>query len=233
MPAAILGQARETITAYPPAGGGDRKQSLWLKITRAGADKGEPLGFFPSSICPFQFLEVLLIYLKDMLILGIDPGTATTGYGLIEFSPKRLEVLDFGLIETDKNKKTAKRLENIYKAIMDLLKMHRPDVMVIEKIFFATNAKTAISVGQAQGVLLVAASKNNVEVAEFAPGTIKKVVAGDGRADKKAVQRSLRKVLGAKVRSKAKGKTHFDNAADALAVALCYAYTYKGGEKSG
>ncbi|MEK7112753.1 MAG: crossover junction endodeoxyribonuclease RuvC [Patescibacteria group bacterium] len=168
-----------------------------------------------------------------MLILGIDPGTATTGFGLIKTSANNFEVLDFGLIETDKNGATGKRLEDIYSQMATLLKRSKPDVVAIERIFFATNAKTAISVGQATGIMIFAASRSKIDIAEYAPGTIKKVVAGDGRADKKMIQKSLRVVLGAGVRSRARKKTHFDNAADALAVALCHAYTIKEGAKGG
>jgi len=168
-----------------------------------------------------------------MLILGIDPGTATTGYGMIKASSRNFEVLEFGLIETDKNGSPGKRLENIYLEMTRILKKFSPDVVAIEKLFFAANAKTAMRVGQAQGVMIFAAARSKIEVAEYAPGTIKKTVAGSGRADKKMVQKSVRKVLGAKVRSGVKKKTHFDNAADALAVALCHAYKVKGGDKNG
>lgn len=168
-----------------------------------------------------------------MLILGIDPGTATTGYGVIKVTPNLFELLEFGLIETDKNGSPGERLENIYLEMTRILKKFSPDVVAIEKLFFATNAKTAMRVGQAQGVMIFAAARSKIEVAEYAPGTIKKTVAGDGRADKKMMQKSVRKVLGAKVRSGVKKKTHFDNAADALAVALCHAYKVKGGDKNG
>lgn len=167
-----------------------------------------------------------------MLILGIDPGTATTGFGLLKVSNKKFEVVDFGLIQTENNGSPGKRLENIFLEITKLLKRYSPDVVAIEKLFFATNAKTAMSVGQAQGVMIFAAARSKIEVAEYAPGTIKKLIAGDGRADKKMIQKSLRKVLGARIRSRAKKRTHFDNAADALAVALCHAYS-KGGDKNG
>jgi crossover junction endodeoxyribonuclease RuvC len=163
-----------------------------------------------------------------MLILGIDPGTATTGYGLVKITKKTQKLVKFGLIETDKNGSQAKRLKNIHQEMMKLFKEHKPDVMAIEKIFFARNAKTAIRVGQAQGVMLLSAAKAKTEVFEYAPGQIKKIVAGDGRADKKDIQKSVRKVLGAKVRSRKRKKTHFDNAADALAVALCHAYMVNG-----
>ncbi|KKR30534.1 crossover junction endodeoxyribonuclease RuvC [Candidatus Woesebacteria bacterium RIFCSPHIGHO2_01_FULL_39_32] len=161
-----------------------------------------------------------------MLILGIDPGTATTGYGLVESDGNgTTKVITWGLIETDKNGFKEKRLEVIYKEILALIKTHSPDLFVMEKVFFATNAKTAIAVGQAQGVLLLAASKSRVQVVEYAPGTIKKVIAGDGRAKKKDMQKAVRKILGSHVKSKAHKKTHFDNAADALAVALTHAFS--------
>jgi|SRR3989344_1729564 len=159
-----------------------------------------------------------------MLILGIDPGTATTGYGLVESNGNgATKVISWGLIETDKNGFKENRLETIYKEVLIILKANKPDLFAMEKIFFATNAKTAIAVGQAQGVLLLAASRAKVKVVEYAPGTIKKVITGDGRAKKKDIQRAVRKILGNRVKSEAHKKTHFDNAADALAVALTHA----------
>lgn len=159
-----------------------------------------------------------------MLILGIDPGTATTGYGIVESDGNaKIRVISWGLIETDKNGFKEKRLEIIYRQALSLIKKHSPDLFVIEKVFFAANAKTAIAVGQAQGVLLLAASKKKVKVIEYAPATIKKVITGNGRAKKKEIQKAVRKILGNQVKSKAHKKTHFDNAADALAVALTHA----------
>lgn len=169
-----------------------------------------------------------------MLILGIDPGTATTGYGLIKIiSDDEYDVIEWGLIETDKNGSPGLRLSRIYDQLSGIFKKHSPDIMAIEKIFFARNVKTAIRVGQAQGVMLHCAASYKTEAVEYAPGTIKKVVAGNGRADKKVVQKSIRKYLGAGVRSKPGKKTHFDNAADALAVALCHAHTIKEEKKGG
>ncbi|OGM12166.1 crossover junction endodeoxyribonuclease RuvC [Candidatus Woesebacteria bacterium RBG_16_36_11] len=159
-----------------------------------------------------------------MLILGIDPGTATTGYGFIEFKGNSYKAMSWGLIETDKESIPGKRLVKIYEEMSAILKESKPDVIAIEKLFFATNAKTAMRVGQAQGVMFYCAARANIDVFEYAPGTIKKMIAGNGRADKKEMQQSLRKIFGNKVRSKAKQRTHFDNAADALAVALCHIY---------
>lgn len=166
-----------------------------------------------------------------MKILGIDPGTATTGYGIITTKAKACEVITWGLIETDKEVLSEKRLENIYLDTLKLLKVHSPDVIAIEKIFFATNAKTAMAVGQAQGVLLLAAARSKLPVIQYAPGTIKKLITGNGRATKKEIQKAVRKILGNKVKSKRRARTHFDNCADALAVALCYAM--KEGEING
>jgi len=163
-----------------------------------------------------------------MLILGIDPGTATTGYGLVKVEDDKYTAVEFDLIETDKNGQPQQRLLTIQKELLKVIKKHKPDVMAIEMVFFATNAKTAIAVGQAIGVMMLSAAQAKLDIVEYAPGTIKKMVAGNGRADKKEIQKAIRKVFGASVRSKPKKKTHFDNAADGLAVALCHAYKLKG-----
>lgn len=165
-----------------------------------------------------------------MLILGIDPGTATTGWGLLQIENSKFKVQNWGLIETDKKGNKETRLEKIYKETSSLIKKLSPDIFAMEKIFFAANAKTAIAVGQAQGVMLLAAARSKIYVAEYAPGTIKKTIAGNGRAKKKDIQKAVRKMLGNQVKSRAHRKTHFDNAADALAVALTYAM--KEGEKN-
>ncbi len=165
-----------------------------------------------------------------MLILGIDPGTATTGYGLVNLNGHGNEVVTWGLIETDKSLLKERRLDFIFEETISLIKKHNPDVFVIEKIFFATNAKTAIAVGQAQGVMLLAAHKTGVRVEEYAPGTIKKMITGSGRANKKEVEKHIRQILGSRVKSESKKKTHFDNCADALAIALCHAFKLKEGE---
>lgn len=160
-----------------------------------------------------------------MLILGIDPGTATTGYGLVNLTSGGNKVVTWGLIETDKTLLKERRLDFIFEETVSLIKKHKPDVFVFEKVFFASNAKTVIAVGQAQGALLLAASKSKVRVEEYAPGTIKKMITGNGRANKKEVQAQIRKILGSRVTSNKKWKkTHFDNCADALAIALTHAF---------
>jgi crossover junction endodeoxyribonuclease RuvC len=162
-----------------------------------------------------------------MLILGIDPGTATTGFGLVRLNGEGNEVVEWGLIETDKKLLKEKRLDYIFKETVNLINKHKPDVFVFEKVFFANNAKTAIAVGQAQGVMLLAASKTKVKVEEYAPGTIKKMITGNGRANKKEIQKNVRKILGPRVKCGVHQKTHFDNAADALAIALTHAFTIR------
>jgi len=159
-----------------------------------------------------------------MLILGIDPGTTSTGYGFVNIKKDNFELVDFGIIETEKNGYPPDRLLDIHKQITKLIKKFKPDVMAIEKLFFFSNAKTVMRVGQAQGVMLFSAANTKVQVFEYAPAMIKKAISGNGRADKKEVQKSIRKVLGAKARSRKNRKTHFDNSADALAVAICHAY---------
>jgi crossover junction endodeoxyribonuclease RuvC len=159
-----------------------------------------------------------------MLILGMDPGTATTGFGLVRLNGKGNEVVEWGLIQTDKKLLKENRLDFIFEETLRLINKHKPDIFVFEKVFFANNAKTVIGVGQAQGVMLLAASKTKVGVAEYAPGTIKKMITGNGRANKKEVQQHIRRILGSRVKSEAHKKTHFDNAADALAIALTHAF---------
>jgi crossover junction endodeoxyribonuclease RuvC len=163
-----------------------------------------------------------------MLILGLDPGTATTGYGLIEVKNLDYSFVDFGLIETKKIFSPGMRLAQIYHELHNhYIPRFKPDIMVIEKVFFSNNAKTVISVGQAQGVMLLAAAQRNVPVVEYAPGTIKKIVTGDGRAKKRQVQAAVRELLGRKVeedKTRHITKTHIDNAVDALAIALCHMY---------
>ncbi len=158
-----------------------------------------------------------------MRVIGIDPGTATTGFGILDIEDdKAVFAFDWGLIETSKDGSPESRLVKIHEDLIEKITLYKPDILAIERVFFATNAKTAISVGQAIGVMMLSAAKMNIPIREYAPGTIKKMVAGTGRADKKVIQRAVRKILGAKVKSEAHKKTHFDNAADALAVALCH-----------
>ncbi|MBI4100493.1 crossover junction endodeoxyribonuclease RuvC [Candidatus Microgenomates bacterium] len=156
-----------------------------------------------------------------MRVFGIDPGTATTGYGVLRISKKEKPMLlDFGWIKTEKNGEAGKRLDHIYKSMGALLKRHKPDVIAIERLFFYSNAKTVMAVGQACGVILLAAARAKIPIFEYAPGQVKLVVGGNGRADKEVIKKTIRELFG--VRSPKKKKTHFDDVADAIAVALCH-----------
>lgn len=158
-----------------------------------------------------------------MLILGIDPGTATTGFGLIETdgAADRFKLLHFGWIKTDKDEIREKRLLTIHKEIINLIKNHKPHVLAIERLFFATNAKTAMAVSESTGVIRLAAAKTKTPVFDYAPMQIKLIICGSGRADKTLVKKEVRRLLS--FRSPNHKKTHFDDVCDALAVAICHA----------
>jgi crossover junction endodeoxyribonuclease RuvC len=156
-----------------------------------------------------------------MLILGIDPGTATTGFGVIKLSGDGNTILvDHGLIETNKEEDPGWRLSEIYRQMEVLIREHKPQVLAMEKVFFFSNQKTVIRVSQAQGVILLIASHLGIPVFEYAPGQVKLQIGGNGRADKKLIQFAIKEMFGL-VAQKNK-KTHFDNAADAIAIALTH-----------
>jgi crossover junction endodeoxyribonuclease RuvC len=170
-----------------------------------------------------------------MRILGIDPGTATTGYGVIDTELEGIyNLLDYGLVTTSKESPHGQRLEHIYQGIFDLIDRHQPDVVAIERLFFATNALTAINVGQAIGVIKLAIHRHQLEVYDYTPMQVKLYVGGSGKADKKVMKLKVKhmlKIRGDKLNEikdgvvgKRKGnKSHFDDAADALALAICHA----------
>ena len=152
-----------------------------------------------------------------MKILGVDPGTATTGYGFLESSRGQLKVLEYGCILTDKKLRPEDRLGEIEQDLNKLIKKHRPRILAVESLFFYKNVKTAISVAQARGVVLLCAKRNRLSVREFTPLQIKNTLTGYGKADKKQVQYMVMKLLGLKRIPKP------DDAADALAIAICAA----------
>ena len=170
-----------------------------------------------------------------MLILGIDPGTATTGWGVIEkIENKDFEIIEWGLIETKKETLPHVRLHEIHEQMLSILDKFKPDILVMEKIFMFNNAKTVIRVSQAQGVILLASANSgfNLEVFEYAPQTIKKLITGSGRAKKKEMDQAVRAILGPKLskkdltdgygKTRKMTKTYVDNAIDALAIAMCH-----------
>ncbi len=156
-----------------------------------------------------------------MRILGIDPGLATIGYGVIETNGCHVKVVDYGVITTPKDENTAVRLAMIDEAAEALIKKFNPDVVAMEELFFNTNVTTGIKVAMARGVLLVAAVKHCGELYEYTPLQIKQAMVGYGRADKKQVQEMV------KVYLKLEQIPKPDDAADALAVALTHAQTGK------
>lgn len=153
-----------------------------------------------------------------MRILGIDPGYAIVGYGVIDYQNTRFSVVDYGAILTDAGVPFHERLERIYDDAFALMQKWKPDVMAIEKLFYNTNAKTVIDVGQARGVLILAAQKNRLSIAEYTPLQVKQSVVGYGRAEKKQVQEMTKMILNLEKIPKP------DDTADALAMAICHAH---------
>ncbi|HLU37146.1 MAG TPA: crossover junction endodeoxyribonuclease RuvC, partial [Thermomicrobiales bacterium] len=152
------------------------------------------------------------------VILGIDPGTARLGYGVIEGGIKPA-LLDAGVVETWPDQDMPGRLVTLYESVQELLEEFRPNRLAVEKLFFARNVTTAIAVGQARGVVLLAAAQANVPVAEYSPSEIKHAIAGYGKADKPQMQEMVRLILNLR------SVPQPDDAADALAVAICDAQT--------
>ena len=152
-----------------------------------------------------------------MLILGIDPGYAIIGWGIIRFERGRYIPVDFGAITTEAGTPFNRRLEMIYDRLNELLDTHHPDVVAVEKLYFQTNAKTAIDVAQARGVTMLALQKHGVPVFEYTPLQVKSAVTGFGQAQKPQVMEMTKRLL----RLKAVPKP--DDTADALAIAICHA----------
>jgi crossover junction endodeoxyribonuclease RuvC len=151
-----------------------------------------------------------------MLILGIDPGTAVTGFGIVRCWQKKIRLIDHGSIRTSKDKTSPQRLDLIYRGTMGLLREHRPKIMAIESLFFNTNAKSATAVGQAMGVVKLAAARKKTKVIDYPPLKIKMSLTTNGRATKKEIQKEVQKILGLKEIPRP------NHAADALAVAICH-----------
>jgi crossover junction endodeoxyribonuclease RuvC len=157
-----------------------------------------------------------------MIILGIDPGTAATGYGVVERNGARLRALDYGCLETLPTMDLPRRLLEIHRAVTELILTHQPAQLGVERLFFNKNVQTAFAVGQARGVVLLAAAEHGLPVYEFGPHEVKLAVTGYGRAAKDQVQRMVQAVLGMPVLPRP------DDAADALAVAICLAHGRPG-----
>jgi len=150
-----------------------------------------------------------------MIIMGVDPGTATTGFGVLEKTKQGLSCLDYGAIITSRDDPQETRLNRIYNQITKLLAKHQPKIIVVEKLFFFKNLKTALPVSEARGVILLAIAKKKIKIIELTPLEIKMGICGYGRADKKQVQEMVKTILGLDKIPKP------DDAADALAAAIC------------
>ncbi|XOA42685.1 MAG: crossover junction endodeoxyribonuclease RuvC [Candidatus Nealsonbacteria bacterium] len=150
-----------------------------------------------------------------MIVLGIDPGTANTGYGLVK-KAKTLKCLNYNVIHTVPNSNPGERLRIINNKLSKIIKEYKPDVLAIENVYFFKNLKTAIPVSQAKGSILLTAAKKKVPVYEFSPLQVKLAITGNGRADKKEVQKKIKKML------KLKEVPKPSHAADALAIAITY-----------
>lgn len=154
-----------------------------------------------------------------MIILGIDPGYAIIGYGVIGYEENRFCVLKYGAVTTNAGVKFTERLSCIYSDIDSIIKKCKPDAVAIEKLYFNTNTTTAIDVAQARGVILLAATHNNIPVFEYTPLQVKSAVTGYGRAEKKQVMDMIKNIL------KLEKIPKPDDTADALAIAVCHAHS--------
>jgi crossover junction endodeoxyribonuclease RuvC len=156
---------------------------------------------------------------RRLRVLGVDPGTATTGFGVIEGpvgAGQDVTLVDYGAIRTGPGQPMPERLAEIHAGLTELIALHRPQAMAIEELFFSTNVSTALTVGQARGVLLLAGAQAGVPIAEYKPMQVKQAITGYGGADKRQVQTMLQILL---------GLDHIprpDDAADAIAIALCH-----------
>ena len=154
-----------------------------------------------------------------MTIIGIDPGYAIVGYGIINYDRNRFSVLDFGAVTTPAGMDFPLRLKTIYEDLCFLFEKYRPEAMAVEKLFFNTNKKTAVDVAQARGVILLAAETNGCDCFEYTPLQVKQSVVGYGRAEKKQVQEMTKGLLGLSAVPRP------DDTADALAMAICHAHS--------
>ncbi|MHB0923009.1 MAG: crossover junction endodeoxyribonuclease RuvC [Bellilinea sp.] len=156
-----------------------------------------------------------------MLIIGIDPGTATTGYGLVRETDNGIEVVDFGVVVTPAGERPEIRLFQIYDELTKLMLLHRPQSGAVERLFFQRNVSTAIAVGQARGVAMLVMAQNSVPVSEYTPLEVKQAVTGYGKADKNQVQQMVKALL------ELEDIPRPDDAADALAIAICHLHSMK------
>jgi crossover junction endodeoxyribonuclease RuvC len=162
-----------------------------------------------------------------MRVLGIDPGIATMGYGIIDYKSNKFTVIDYGAVTTKAGIDKALRLHDIYNGITSLIKSYCPDVVAIEELFYNKNAKTVITIGESRGVSILAAVNSGIKVFEYTPLQVKQAVVGYGKADKHQVQQMVKVLLNLDQIPKP------DDVADALAVAICHCHSNNMIEKLG
>jgi crossover junction endodeoxyribonuclease RuvC len=158
----------------------------------------------------------------NVRVLGIDPGTAVTGYGVVDGDTKRTgQLVECGVIRTNARQEVSKRLCTLYDGVVELISRHTPTAVAVESAFYHKNVRTTVTLGQARGVVLLAATKAGLKVTEFPPATVKKSVVGEGRAVKKQVGYMVQRIL------RLKEPPAPDDAADACAIALTYLITLR------
>jgi crossover junction endodeoxyribonuclease RuvC len=156
----------------------------------------------------------------SLRILGIDPGIAIVGFGIIDKDGSKLVPVQYGAIQTDSKTEGTTRLKQVYDTLGELIERYKPDAVAIEKLFFNRNVTTALTVAEARGVLILAAVQRGLPVAEYTPLQVKQAIVGYGRAEKKQVQEMVRIFL------KLSAVPKPDDVADALAIAICHAHSY-------
>lgn len=154
-----------------------------------------------------------------MIILGVDPGIATIGYGVIDYTGNKFTVIDYGAILTPAKTPLEYRLSLIFNDMNKIIEKYKPECMAVEELFFNTNVKTAIAVGHGRGIILLSGQLNGVKVYEYTPLQVKQAVVGYGRAEKKQVMQMTKVILGLESVPKP------DDTADALAIAICHAHS--------
>ncbi|MGQ9522963.1 MAG: crossover junction endodeoxyribonuclease RuvC [Anaerolineae bacterium] len=156
-----------------------------------------------------------------MRVLGIDPGTATTGYGVVEETEEGLRALDYGVVTTPPDLPLPRRLQTIYGELRRLVRQWQPDAAAVEELYFNVNVRTAMSVGQARGVALLAMAEEGLTVVEYGPGEVKQALTGYGGAEKRQMQEMVRMLLDLPTVPRP------DDAADALAIAVCHLHSVR------
>lgn len=182
--------------------------------------------FFAEYLCRGErsqrkYPYVLLATEDLMIIMGIDPGFAITGYGIVKYEGNKFSVIDYGAVTTEASEPFPKRLLLLHEGLQDLIEKHKPDAIAVEELFFNKNIKTALNVGHGRGVALLAGAKAGIEVFEYTPLQVKQSVVGYGRAEKTQIQQMIKVILNLPKVPKP------DDVADALAIAVCHGHSYR------